>query len=123
MKNTLYWIWLSILNLRQKHKNILLKIYKEPKELYKISKKELEKITNSNELIEIILSKKIKEKAKRILSESKGRKIKVITIEDKEYPKRLKQIENAPFVIYAKGEYKLLNEEKNNINCRLKRKF
>lgn len=112
MKNTLYWIWLSILNLSQKNKNILLEIFKHPKELYKITKQKLEKITNSNELIELLLSLNTKEEAKRILKESEKENIKVITIEEKEYPQRLKKIEDCPFVIYAKGEYKLLNEEK-----------
>jgi len=35
MKNKLYWIWLSILNLSYKDKKTLLKIFKEPKEIYK----------------------------------------------------------------------------------------
>ena len=49
MKNKLYWIWLSILNLSYKDKKTLLKIFKEPKEIYKTTKKELEKIISRSE--------------------------------------------------------------------------
>lgn len=114
MKNTLYWIWLSILNLSPKHKNILLEIFKEPKELYKITKHQLKEITNNKELIELLLSQKTKEEAKQILKQSYKEKIKIITVEDIEYPQELKNIENKPFVLYSKGNYKLLNE-KNKI--------
>lgn len=114
MKNTLYWIWLSILNLSQKQKNILLEIFKTPKELYKINKKELEKITSNKELIVTILSKTTKEEAKYIEKQSEKEKIKIITIEDTEYPQELKNIEDKPFILYAKGNHKLL-KEKNKI--------
>ena len=109
MKDTLYWIWLSILNLSQKQKNTLLEIFKEPKELYKINKKKLEKITTNNELIEILLCQKTKEEAKQILKQSE--RIKIITISDIEYPKNLINIADRPFVLYTKGNYKLLNKE------------
>lgn len=111
MNNTLYWIWLSILNLSQKQKNTLLEIFKEPKELYKINKKKLEKITTNNELIEILLCQKTKEEAKQILKQSERERIKIITISDIEYPKNLINIADRPFVLYTKGNYKLLNKE------------
>lgn len=111
MNNTLYWIWLSILNLSQKHKNTLLEIFKEPKELYNINKRKLEKITTSKELIEILLCQKTKEEAKQILKQSEKEKIKIITISDIEYPQNLINIVDRPFVLYAKGNYKLLNKE------------
>ena len=111
MKDTLYWIWLSILNLSQKQKNTLLEIFKEPKELYKINKKKLEKITTNNELIEILLCQKTKEEAKQILKQSERERIKIITISDIEYPKNLINIADRPFVLYTKGNYKLLNKE------------
>ncbi len=111
MKNKLYWIWLSILNLRYKDKKTLLKIFKEPKEIYKTTKKELEKIISNKELVELILSKDIKKEAKYILKESEKENIKIITLNDIEYPKKLKEIEDKPFVLYTKGNYKLLNKE------------
>lgn len=114
MRNTLYWIWLSILKLSQKDKNILLKIFREPKEIYKTTKNKLEKITTNQELIEILLCEKTKEEAKQILKQSYKEKIKVITISDIEYPHELKNIDDKPFVLYSKGNYKLLNE-KNKI--------
>ncbi len=89
MKNKLYWIWLSILNLSYKDKKTLLKIFKEPKEIYKTTKKELEKIISNQELVELILSQDIKKEAKYIL----------------------KEIEDKPLVLYTKGNYKLLNKE------------
>ena len=111
MKNKLYWIWLSILNLSYKDKKTLLKIFKEPKEIYKTTKKELEKIISNQELVELILSQDIKKEAKYILKESEKENIKIITLNDIEYPKKLKEIEDKPLVLYTKGNYKLLNKE------------
>ncbi len=37
--------------------------------------------------------------------------IKVVTFDEKEYPKMLRNIDNPPYLLYAKGEISLLNED------------
>lgn len=45
--------------------------------------------------------------------ELKKRKISFLTFSDKEYPELLGKIKNPPFVLYIKGDAKLLSSEKN----------
>lgn len=46
----------------------------------------------------------------REMEELNKRLIKVITIEDKRYPKLLKETDSAPFILYIKGEENLLDQ-------------
>lgn len=112
MEDIIYWIWLSILNLNQKQKNKLLEIYKTPKAIYELSELELNQVTDSKTLIELILSKQTKNRAKEIFEQSQREKIKIISLKNSSYPKRLKNISEYPLVLYAKGNTKLLNDTK-----------
>lgn len=119
MKDITYWIWLSILNLRQIEKIKLLEIFKEPKIIYNLSEKELEKITNSNKLIKNIIDKNKKNEANNIYNEAIKKDIKIITYNNKKYPKNLKKIYDYPIIIYAKGNLELLNKKSISIvGCR-----
>lgn len=64
-------------------------------------------------LKELSTKKKIfsREKAEEVLMTAEIKKVKIITIEDKEYPYNLKQIEDYPPILYTLGDIKLL---KNN---------
>lgn len=48
-------------------------------------------------------------KAEEELMTAEIKKVKIISIEDDEYPYNLKQIEDAPPLLYAKGNFELLN--------------
>ncbi len=51
---------------------------------------------------------KLLEKAKRIVDDSQKRGIEILTIFDKDYPFNLKQINNPPYILYIKGNKKVL---------------
>lgn len=111
MENIIYWIWLSILNLKPIEKVKLIEYFKNPKRIYELLKKDLEKLTDSEELIKKLTDKsKIKE-AEKILKEATANHIKIITGNSNMYSRRLKQIYDYPIVLYAKGNIELLNEK------------
>ena len=101
MNNFLYWIWLSKLDVNNKVE--LLEKYKTPENIWEISKKE-----------------KDKDILKRYLEYMQKHDIDLITIYDKEYPEKLKQISNPPVVLYIKGNKEILRDESIGvIGCRL----
>lgn len=111
MEDIIYWVWLSILNLKPIEKIKLIEFFKEPKRIYELPKKDLEKLTNSEYLIQKLTDKsKIKE-AEKILKEATENHIKIITCNSNAYSKLLKQIYDYPIVLYTKGNLELLNEK------------
>ena len=102
-------IWLLMLNINDKNKLNLLKIYHNEMEIYEnletILIEENIKI-NSKE----IYDKKIAlNKAEEILLYINKENIGFITINDKEYPEKLKEIEIPPYGLFYKGDINLLN--------------
>lgn len=120
MQNKLYWIWLSRLaekiNIQTLHN--LLSIYKEPENIWKLSKKELEKSINTKDVDEI---QKIeyRQNLENYLFYMNKAKIDIIAYKDKRYPEKLKNIYDPPIAIYIKGNQSILNEKSIGIvGCR-----
>lgn len=117
-----YWIWLSLIKgLGSIGKQRLLQSYKTPKEIYNLPKEELRKMKGIGEnIINSITSKQNKEKLKRHMEYMMKEEIDIITIQDKEYPKALKEIYDYPPIIYIKGDKEALNIQTNIaiIGCR-----
>lgn len=111
MEDINYWIWLSILNLRQAEKIKLLEIFKKPEEIYNLTEQKLKKLTNSEELIKKITDKNKKIETEKIINEALKTKTKIITCKNKIYSKELQKIYDYPIVIYAKGNTELLNKK------------
>ena len=106
-----YWIWLStIKGLGSRRKQILLNKYKTPERIYNLKKEEILKIKGFSEtLAECIIDKENKENLKRQIDDIQEQNIKIITIEEKEYPQLLRTIYDYPVSIYVKGNEKILN--------------
>jgi len=76
--------------------------------IFQAGKKELLKIPNIGPLlVEAIQAKDYLEEAEKELAFVKKHHIEVLFIEDEKYPKRLKQCEDAPLVLYFKGNASL----------------
>ncbi|MCI9016692.1 MAG: DNA-protecting protein DprA [Clostridia bacterium] len=121
MEEKIYWIWLSRINgLGATKKNKLLDIYKSPKEIWNLEIEELTKIEGIGEkTAQNILDYKYKKDLEKYIDYMKKYKIDVITIQDKEYPKKLKNIYSAPILLYTKGNKNILNESSISvIGCR-----
>lgn len=121
LENKRYWIWLSLIkNLGSKRKLKLLELYKNPEEIYKLTKEELININGIGEAIakEIIISKNEKILNYHI-KYMKENNIKIININEREYPQVLKEIYDPPISLYVKGNIEKLNNKNIGIvGCR-----
>lgn len=108
-----YWVWLSRLyKIGTYRQNELLKKYKKPEKIWKLSQKELEKNDFLNkEQIEIVLNPRYRENLEKYIEYMIKNKIYLITIQDKEYPEKLKMIYDPPVVLYARGDISILNKK------------
>ena len=106
-----YWIWLScIKGLGSVRKQILLNRYKTPEKIYTLKKEEILQIRGFHEtLAENIICRKNRENLEKQIEALQKQNIKILTIEDKEYPEILKTIYDYPVSIFVKGNEKILN--------------
>lgn len=107
-----YLVWLSCLyKIGARTQNELLKKYKSPKNIWNLTKKELEKNEFLNETqIEIILDERYRKNLNKYIEYMNKNKIEMISIFDKEYPEKLKEIYDPPVVLYIKGNKNILSK-------------
>ena len=121
LENKRYWIWLSLIkNLGSKRKLKLLELYKTPEEIYKLTKEELMNINGIGEAIanDIMISKN-EEILNYHIKYMKENNIKIININEREYPQVLKEIYDPPISLYVKGNIEKLNNKNIGIvGCR-----
>ena len=121
LENKRYWIWLSLIkNLGSKRKLKLLELYRTPEEIYKLTKEELININGIGEAIanDIIISKNEKILNYHI-KYMKENNIKIININEREYPQALKKIYDPPISLYVRGNIEKLNNKNIGIvGCR-----
>lgn len=120
MKDIEYWIWLSrIEGLNPKVLNNLLKKYKNPKVLWNKTKDDLIEDGIKESYAKEITNSIYKQNLDKYLKYMTENHIQWITIYDKDYPQKLKEIYDAPVVIYVKGNKEILKEKSLSIvGCR-----
>lgn len=109
MEHKEYWVWLSrIQNVR---KNILYEILKKINldELWHADKYKLTNLGFSIQETKELLDAKYRFGLNNYIDYLNKNNIKLITIFDKSYPKKLRNIYDPPLVLYAKGNINLLN--------------
>ena len=111
MSDTQYWIWLSRLEKIGSIKlQNLLNQFKTPKNIWCATKEDLIKVQGIGEtLANTILDTKYKENLDKYENYMRKNNIQLITIFDKYYPEKLKQIYDKPIVLYVKGNKEILN--------------
>ena len=106
-----YWIWFSLLTeINNKIKRNLIIKYKDPKIIYELDDAEL--MSNSGigkKAVCLIQIKLIKERLDDYIEKMNQEKINILTIQDKEYPRILRQIYDYPITLYIKGNNDILN--------------
>lgn len=111
MENKKYWIWLSILGIGTKRLDKLFHKYEKIENIWNAKEYELIYIEGIGQsLAHKIASKEYKEKVNNYIEEMENQNIKVITLQDKEYPDKLKNIFDKPIVLYVKGNKDILND-------------
>lgn len=109
MEHKEYWVWLSrIQNVR---KNILYEILKKIKldELWHADKYKLTNLGFSMQETKELLDEKYRFGLNNYIDYLNKNNINLITIFDKSYPEKLRNIYDPPLVLYAKGNINLLN--------------
>lgn len=116
-----YWVWLSLIpNLGSKKKKALLEIYKSPEVIYNLKEKELLNIKGiGDKTIKTILDENIRMSVERHMKYMLRNNIDIISIFDKEFPNRLKEIYDPPISLYSKGDKTILNRKAiGMVGCR-----
>lgn len=112
MYNLKYWIWFSrIEKIGPKTGMYLLEKYKNPERIYKLTKFELmNNIKITEEIANDILNIEYKQNLEKYEQYLMKNNIELITIYDKYYPEKLKNIYDPPIVLYIKGNKNILND-------------
>lgn len=110
-----YQYWLSnIEELGAVRIQKLLKIYGSAREIYKVSKSELMKLEGFGQrCCEAFERSKQEEQIKKQYECLEKKEVRMISFEDKEYPKKLRNLYDPPYTLFVKGELPL--EEKVSI--------
>lgn len=106
-----YWIWFSrTYKIGAKAQNSLLEKFKKPENIWKLDDELLSQILNK-EQIGILTNEIYKQNLDRYEEYMNEHKIKMITIYDKKYPEKLRNIYDPPVVLYIRGNEKILNQK------------
>ncbi len=95
-----YWLWFATLqglSLRQKRK--LLQVFSSPEDIYSLPDEEIFKVLTKEK---VTLNRDFTE-AEKILRACISKGVDILPFSDKQYPARLKEISDAPIVLYYKG--------------------
>lgn len=107
MQDLEYWIWISMLDLDATKIEKCIRLYPKQK-IWDYEEKKLDEIFTKEEKVKI-LNAKNKENLYKYSQYINKNKIEIITINDKEYPNKLKNINKMPIVLYTIGNKELLN--------------
>ena len=111
MENKKEWIWLSLLGIGDKKLEKLLEKYEKVENIWNAKENELIYIEGIGQnLANKMLKEEYKEKAKRCQDTLEKEKIHAITLQDVNYPDKLKNIYGKPILLYVKGNQEILND-------------
>ena len=101
----IHWIWFAQLaGMSQRMKAAVLQHGSEPEELFYASKRALEQITwLEHSAIEALTNKDLTE-AEQIENTCRRKHIRIVTYRDEGFPGRLRNIADAPVLLYCRGE-------------------
>lgn len=113
----IYDIWFSGLDIKNKTKLELLEKY-TTKEIWQMKEFADENI-GEQECLAILKSKNLEDE-KRVLEYMRNKGIKIISVRDEKYPRKLRNIDDMPAFLYVRGDENILDEDSVGIvGCRL----
>jgi DNA processing protein len=105
-ENTLYWLWLAEkCGAASKQFGKLIERYDDPFDIYRLGEDEVEQLDGVNGALKAKLCEKDLETSYSILKYCKENRVDVIAYGDARYPARLKNIEDAPILLYCLGHF------------------
>jgi len=106
-----YWVGLSgFIGLGPKRFKLLREYFGSVKDIWEAGESRLMQVGLKREMVNKWQAWKKGKDLDREMEELGRREIKIVTVDDKEYPKLLKEIDTAPFVLFVKGSVKLLSQ-------------
>ena len=100
----IYWLWLHLIeDITSAEKRALLEYFRDPEELYRAKESTYRAVVSMGEEGYAALTNKDLSKARELAAMCSQRRIGIVTIGDSGYPARLKQIPDAPMVLYYRG--------------------
>ena len=106
-----YWLWLSAAAVSPKAKAALIDKYSDAEKAFSAPAGEFETLTGVSKKEAETLEKRDISCADRILAACARQGIRAVTMQDADYPQRLKNIFAPPVVIYLKGRLHSLDDE------------
>ena len=105
-ENTLYWLWLAEkCGIASKQFGRIIEKYDDPFDVYRLSEDEIEQLEGINGALRAKLCEKDLESSYSILKYCKENRVDIISYGDSRYPARLKNIEDAPILLYCLGHF------------------
>ena len=112
MSSLKYWVWLSSLEgLTNLSRLRLLAQFGTPESVYYASAEEISRVEGISRGQAALLKNKGMEEANRILGECERLGLRILTLQDAEYPARLKNIYDPPTLLYVRGRLPVVDEE------------
>lgn len=109
MSQIRYWVWLSALpGLSSRSVSALLRQFDDPMAVYFAS--DYAAVVELTEKERGILADKDLRETERILAACEEKNIRILTLQDADYPQRLKEIHDPPAVLYLRGKLPYLDE-------------
>lgn len=107
-----YWLWLSCaFGAASRTMQDLLERFASPEDIYYADAAEFEGIPGLDEHSKQLVGNKSMTAADRVLADCERLNIGIVTLQDAEYPDRLKNIFDPPAVLYTKGQFPVFDEE------------
>ena len=107
-----YWLWLST------RKGVgavgalrLLDRFQSPEQVYFAGQEEYDQVEGLSRQGRSELRDKSMERVQQILADCQRLGVRILTLQDAGYPERLRQLPDAPIVLYVKGKLPILEEE------------
>ena len=111
MSNLKYWVWLADLRgLGSQMKLALLRNFLTPEAIYYAEEEELILAGADRRTLAALADRRF-DRAERILESCYRLGIRILTIQDTEYPDRLRNIYDPPLLLYIQGRMPLFDEE------------
>ena len=112
MASLKYWLWLTNLpGLSNRSQWLLLEAFSSPEEIYYADEERLHLVEGLGREQAALLQDKSLHRAEEILKRCAELDIFIVTVQDAAYPARLRNIYEAPLLLYGKGAMPLFDEE------------
>ena len=107
-----YWLWLTRLpGLNNQSRLVLLRRFGTPETVYFAEPPDIAMTEGLSRQQAALLSNHALDEAERVLERCQKRNIRLVTLQDADYPDRLRNIYDPPCLLYVKGQLPALDEE------------